>query len=371
MIKVKTVFILSSVLVLGLLLLQFVSAQLVPPVGQSAQITKWHVDVTEDESACGGGVSTKSRSVQIQHGPKMAVVGDWEHGEMHGAFAGNTISIAGKPIRDGTGTSKLSNINILFNPDCSGFSSRYTWDYTDPQMSCSGSTTLRGTRTDGKGCPEEEQKPQPVQNPPANNLLPVNDARADLNKLLLLLKEKKDLELKILLLEEEGVQKEKSLLLAELYKDLSSKTAQVNELQPKVEAKYKKITNKDPDNFWANWDLAELEKNKGNYKASIDYFDRAASNDVFPSTSNELKKNAAKDLGLQEFPSIIKSSVVRKISDDMHTGQDVRVYDVSLPIDEATKEPTRWEKFKAKVWTVLFPEADNIAYKLAGLQPPQ
>ena len=113
----KTVFMGSLFLVLSLLIFQSVVAQLVPPVGQSAQITKWRVDVTEDESACGGGVSTKSRSIQIQQSPKTAVVGDWEHGEMHGAFAGNTISIAGKPIRDGTGTSKLSNINILFNPD--------------------------------------------------------------------------------------------------------------------------------------------------------------------------------------------------------------------------------------------------------------
>ncbi len=324
--------------------------------------SQWRVDVTEDETGCGGSSKTSSRAVQIQHNLKIADVGDWAHGNARGTFSGNTLSMPERTIPDAGGTSKLYAFTMEFTSDCSGFAGKYKWDYRGPQQACSGSTALRGTRTDGKGCPSaNEQKTEVAA---GEQKTEVNKAREGLDRLLLLNKEIQDLDHKIFLLGEQEMNAEKSPLRAELYADLNRKVDQADVLQPKVEANYRNILNKDPDNFWANWDLAELEKSRGNHKAYFDYFDRAVTNERMESVSKQLKKKAAEDLGLLEFPTIQGSPMVRKLSDDMAGRQGVSMYTVNVDVP---KEPSKWEKFKMKVWTAIAPDTYNTINELVGV----
>lgn len=321
-IRVKAVFMGSLFLVFSLFLLQFAAAQAVPPVSQSMKVTQWRVDVTEDESACGGGVSTKSRSVQIQLDPSSAVVGDWGHGKVQAAFVGNTISIPKRTIPDEAGSSTLSQFMIKFNPDCSSFSTKYSWDYRDSQMSCSGSTTLRGTRTDGKGCPETEEETK---------------AKA------------------------EDQEKQKA---ADLRTELEKAHADPN--QESKENRYKEVLAKDPKNFWANWDMAELKKKQGDYKEYFDYFDKAVSNPSTTKITGEILRGIAiKKFHLSEPPTTANSLLLKSAVDNELKGwEGGRIYNVDLP----KEEKTNWEKFKIKIWATFVPNAGNIAYEAAGLQ---
>ena len=326
--------------------------------------SQWSVSVTEDESGCGGSSKTSSRAVSIQHNLKAADVGNWAHGGARGTFSGNTLSMPERTIPDEGGTSRLYAFNIEFTPDCSGFVGKYRWDYRGQGQSCSGSTALRGTRADGKGCPEAKEQKAEVE--PKTE---VNVVRDGLDRLLKLKKETQDLDHKVYLLDKQlremGKKAEESSLHNELYKSISRNVGQMEVLQPKVEENYRKILNKDPDNFWANWDLAELEKSRGNYQAYFDHFDRAVTNERTDSVSKELKKKAAEDLGLSEFPTIIRSPAVRKISDDINSRQGVNVYNTNVDVP---KEPSKWEKFKMKVWTAIAPDMHNSVNELVGVQ---
>lgn len=325
-------------------------------------VSQWSVAVTEDESGCGGSSKTSSRAVLIQHNLKIADVGNWAHGSARGTFSGNTLSVPERTIPDSGGMSKLYAFNIVFTPDCSGFVGKYRWDYRGSGQSCSGSTSLRGTKTGGKGCPEaKEQKTEVAA---GEQKTEVNVVREGLDRLLSLNKEIRALDRKIALLGEQELNAEKSPLRTELYSDLHRKVNQAEILQPKIEENYRKILNKDPDNFWANWDLAELEKSRGNHKAYFDYFDRAVTNERTESVSKQLKKKAADDLGLSEFPEIVRSPTVRKISDDMNSRQGVSVYNVNVDVP---KEPSKWEKFKIKVWTAISPDFHNAVNELVGV----
>ncbi|MBI4141762.1 hypothetical protein HY484_02450 [Candidatus Woesearchaeota archaeon] len=324
--------------------------------------SQWRVSVTEDESGCGGGVKTTSVPVQINHNMKGATVGNWAHGTASGTFSGNTLSLPQRTIPDEGGMSKLHAFNLEFTPDCSGFVGSYRWDYRSQYQSCSGSTGLRGTSVDGKGCPVAKEQKTEVS--VGEEKTEVNVVREGLDRLLKLKKEMQDLDSKMALFGEQEINAEKSSLRAELYKDLNRKVDQMEVLQPKVEANYRKILNKDPDNFWANWDMAELEKSRGNHKAYFDYFDRAVTNERTESVSKELKKKAAVDLGLSEFPTILRSPAVKKISDDMNSRQGVNVYNVNVDVP---KEPSKWEKFKMKVWTAIAPDTRNVVNEIVGL----
>lgn len=165
----KKGFILSAVFVLGLLLPQTVAEQVTQPVGTFENyvgVTQWRVDVTEDERSCGGGITTKSYAVQIQHNQKIADIGDWGHGMMRGTLTGDTLSLPGRTIPDGSGSSTLSAFDIKFSLNCSRLAGKYNWAYSDSYSKCKGSTTLTGTRVGGGGCPAAEQETEDTQTTP-------------------------------------------------------------------------------------------------------------------------------------------------------------------------------------------------------------
>lgn len=160
----KKVLIRALILFFGLALLQaIVTAQPEGTFGTYTGTTHWSVRVTEDETGCGGSTMTYNRAVTIQHNMQIADVSDWAHGPARGTFLGNTLSLPGRTIPDGEGTSVLSAFDIIFSSDCSSFTGSYTWYYSDAYMSCDGSTSLSGTRTGASGCPGAS--PTPTETP--------------------------------------------------------------------------------------------------------------------------------------------------------------------------------------------------------------
>lgn len=125
--------------------------------------THWRVEVTEDESGCGGGAYTSVQDVAITHNMASADVSDWAHGPMRGTFSGNTLSFSSRVVPDPPGSSTLSSFNLVFSPDCNSFSGTYAWVYSGPDGGCSGTTRLSGTRTDGSGCPSVTPTPEPTE----------------------------------------------------------------------------------------------------------------------------------------------------------------------------------------------------------------
>jgi len=292
LIMMKNIFILSLSLVLGLLLLQTVAAQSKWTWENHKGVTHWAVEVTEDETACEGSSTASTRAVSIQHNQETADVGDFAHGKMRGSFAGNTLSIPGRTIPDEAGTSKLSAFDLKFTPDCLRFMGQYRWDYKDAQMQCAGSTTLRGLRTDGKGCPEPD------------------DQRAEI---------------------------------------LAARAASADK-----ESRYKDILAKDPKNFWANWDMAELKKKQKNYDEFFKYFDKAASNEnIFQGTRETLKKDAANKLHLSEFPTPTSSPLLRVEMDELNDWNGGFINDVNVPKEAAADK--KW--WTIKYWTTRAKDA--------------
>ncbi len=291
----KKVFILSVAFVLILFLTQIVAAQ----AAQSKWtwehykgVTHWEVDVTDDETACGGGANTVPRVVSIQHNQETADVSDFAHGPMRGSFAGNTLHIPGRTIPDNGGTSKLTAFDLKFTPDCLHFAGQYGWDYQDAESQCTGSTTLSGIRTDDKGCPEpDDQRAQ------------ITAARA---------------------------------------------------ASDDKESRYKDILAKDPKNFWANWDMAELKKKQKNYDEFFKYFDKAASNEnIFQDTREKLKKEAANQLHLSDFPTPGSSPVLRFEMDELNDWSGGFINDVNVPKEEAADK--KW--WSIKYWTLRTKDA--------------
>ena len=272
--------------------------------------TQWRVEVTEDETDCGSeGPTTETIVVNIEHSQKIATVGGLGHGPARGSFTANTLSVPARTIPDGLGESALFGFDAVFLDDCSMFSAQYRWEYSDPDMECSGTTKLIGTRLDNQGCPGDSEKT-------------------------------------------EG-QKRKDILDARAEGDYRHK-----------EALYAAILSKDPENFWANWDMADLKKKQGDYSEFFRYFDKAASNkDIFKNTKEELKKEAAQSLHLSEFPTRGKSPILRIEQDEINSWDGGLIYDVAIPQEQAADKPS----LLMKLWTVFVPKSQSIVNEIVGL----
>lgn len=265
-------------------------------------VTHWRVTVTDDETGCGGGYESDTYNVSIHHNLQIADIDDFGHGDVRGTFTGNILSIPPKTIPDGSGTSKLTEANVVFDSECSGFEGKYYWDYKDSYQACSGSTVFTGTRTDPKGCPEPGLGMQ------------ILDARADADK---------------------GSQ----------------------------ELRYGAILEKDPKNFWANWDMAELKKKQGNYNEFFNYYNKAISNEsIVQETREKLKKRTLEDLHLSEFPSRDTSPILRIEQDELKNWNGGSLYNVQFPKEEAKN----MENWKIKLWGILVPNSYNIINEIVG-----
>lgn len=263
-------------------------------------ITHWLVQVTEDESDCGGSTTVKTVPVTILHTKDIADISDFGHGKMTGSYKDDILTMQPRTIKDGQGNSKLSKIALKFTPDCLRFSGRYSWDYIDSSGTCSGVTTLRADRTDSKSCPESKQP-----------------SEAD-----------------------------------------ESTTAD-------PEKKYKDILAKDPTNFWANWDMAELKKNEKKYDEYLKYVDAATKNEnIFKETGEKLKQRAATSLHLSEFPSPTSSPILRYEMDELDDWPGGYVNNVLVPKEQVNNKEAWYRKW----WAIKKEKAYQIIRDLASAE---
>jgi hypothetical protein len=381
-------FILSLALIAGLLLPNAgVVAGSSPTLDTYVGTTHWNVQITEDESGCGGSSTTSTRAIYIQHDGTTAVVGDWAHGDAQGTVSGNTISLPARTIQDGQGNSDLFAFNLVFTSDCTEFSGAYDWNYYDAYQACSGSTSLRGTRTDGAGCSSSGGSggtepgnggSQPgtgsgsVQ--PGARLITgqqaaeqqaqiINSNRKDLKDLEALRKDAKDLQDRITGFTFAGGNPYNPDQLPKLRADLTAKQEQIDLLQSKVESGYDDILKNDPSNFWANWDMAELRKDEGKYLDYMTYVDTAVNNEkIFQSTKDTLELKVATDLGLAQIPTAAKSKTVQKVLDDKYGWQGGSIYGVNVPKSAADNQ----ESWGVKIYRYFSNKAYDLVNTVVG-----
>ncbi len=269
--------------------------------------TQWQVDLTEDETGCGATeLKYESYGVTIQHNLQIADVSSWGHGGARGSFSGNVLSIPGRTIPDGAGESKLYAVDLAFTPDCLGFQGSYRWDYKDSNMQCSGTTTLKGKRSGSIECPGVQETQEQARD--------------------IILKAREEFD---------TIQKEKM---------------------------YQQILDKDPTNFWANWDLAELKKKQGNYNDFFKHFDKAVSNEkIFQDTREKLKEEAANRLRLSELPTKGKSPILRIETGELDNWDGKFLNKITVP-----KEPTK-AKWYFKIWNLFKPNSYKLVNDAIGL----
>ncbi len=330
-------------------------------------VSQWRVQVTDDETACGADAPFyETYSITMRHNMQSASADDFGHGPISGTFSGNNLRVEAKSFPDSGGTAYIPAVSIAFSPDCMSFDGSYVWNWDGPNgQQCSGPTRFHATRTDAQTCPGQlpttTVQPPPVVQPTTEQLrAEITSARADLDSVKSLRKEAKKLQEQLTDSSYWGGNSEK---YEDMRADLKSKNEQLAKLQSKVDAEYQRILKDDPDNFWANWDMAELRKSQDNYMGYFDYFDRAAGNEkIFEKTRQALKNKAADDLGLIEFPTPDRSAMVRKLKNEGNAWQGGMIYNVNVPKDAATGKS--WsDKLKA----VFFPEFDEVIEDNGGL----
>jgi hypothetical protein len=240
--------------------------------------SEWDVQVSDDEGGCGGSVHTKIVEMTITHTMMIATMGDYEHGPLKGSFVGNVLTIPEKTVDDQGGKSTLYEHKVTFTPDCLGFTSEYDWRYVDKYQDCRGTTTLTGKKAGAQACPELPKSMREM----------IDDARA----------------------------------------------AEANQR----EQKFLDILANDPTNFWANWDMAALKKQQGDYKAYLDYTARAAGNSkIDEATATTLKDTAAKSVHLSSFPTADKSPILRIEGDELKNWNSGMLYNVRYTKETAPK----------------------------------
>jgi hypothetical protein len=323
-----------------------------PPWNWSAYTgtSQWQVTVTEDDSGCGGGATSTQMSITIKHSGTTAVMGDVGHGPADGSFiSGNILHIPGRTVADPPGTSTLSAYDVFFTTDCTIFAARYHWDYSGPDGSCSGSTALAGSNS--KGCPAPAVVPVVPSVAPSSNAYLAGDlaaARSDLSKYL----ELQDLRAKqtAFILEFDRPGKMAGTQMIELEKGwVADETKQTAALEPKIEGGYAAILDKDPNNFWANWDLAELKKSQGKWNEYELYVEKALSNkDIALQTQEEVKKDIAnRILHLPVFPTPDTSYLIQKLGPDArNAAQNVNGIDLLKGAPAPAVD-------KLRIWTIF------------------
>ncbi|MCX6778329.1 MAG: hypothetical protein NT157_05605 [Candidatus Micrarchaeota archaeon] len=318
--------ILSLFILFGFLLPLLHAQVSMPPWNwsQYSGTSQWQVTVTEDQTACHGPIFTNTYGVIIQHDQTTAVMGDVGHGPATGTFiSGNVLHFRSRTVSDPPGTSTLSDYDIYFTTDCASFAGEYTWDYSGSDGSCSGSTSLSGTNT--QGCPAPPIVIPPSKPPELTPEEQVAAARSDLNNDFDLRGELKYLNLQNLLTgESQDAQ-------------INAVQDRIDSLEPSIEAKYKKVLDADPNNFEANVDMAELKRSQGLTHEYYEYMDRAAnSGAVTASVRDAMEKSIARELGFSTFPKPANSLLMRKVGTEKGNWQG-GLYGMDVPKESSDK----------------------------------
>jgi len=294
---------------------------------------QWQVTVIEDQTGCEGPVLTNQYTVPIQYNGETAVVGDVGHGPATGSFvSGNILHVPGRTVADPPGSSILSAYDVFFTTDCTAFAAKYTWDYSGSDGSCSGSTRLNGasnsgcpgmaattattpvttpTATTATTLPGETPEVLPTI-PPASNAYLTADivaAKKDLNTLndLQYAQSFNDITPRFadLFVTNDGLSSE----------DRRSRIAELNQ---KTENELKAILVKDPYNYYANMDMAELKKSQLKKDEYDQYLNAALNNPkVAEDTAKTLRDYIAGQDKMVKWPSTSNSAAVSQADSEI------------------------------------------------------
>lgn len=276
--------------------------------------SQWSVHLTEDDTACGSEApSYSTETVAVQHDTVNIAFGDWGHGITKGRVSGNSAHMDARTVEDSPGQSYLHAFDIVFSPDCKTFSGKYIWDYSGPEGGCTGTTALEATAINYKGCPGTAATPKVESTETPDLRSQVTDARTDLDAALSAAADFKSLQDSA---SRNALEKSQDGLTND---DLLRPQAEkLSEQQKAVEAKYKAILDKDPANFWANWDMAQLKKAEGENRDYLKYIDSATSgSNIFEATREKVKAQALKDAGLTAEPSPAFSPALKHLSNEL------------------------------------------------------
>jgi hypothetical protein len=335
----------AVLLISALLLLHLVRAEVsLPPWSwdQYTGTTQWRVDVSDDESDCQAGVVNTNPTITIQFNLKHAQMGDIGHGVTSGIINGNVLSIPGRSVPDGYGTSVISPYNVIFTSDCLTFSGSYHWDYSDSGGSCSGSTTFSGRIVNG--CPAPTVVIPPSKPPEPTTEEQLSSAHQDLNNDFHLRNQLPYLKFQDLLLN-----------TPQTAAELKQTKDQIDSLEPSVEAKYNAILKADPNNFEANVAMAELKKSQGLPHEYYEYMDRAInSGAITESMKGVMEQNLAKELGFSKLPKPANSLLIRTISNQESPWQG------SLYGMDVQKESSDKSTWRDKVFLTLGLNSDVV-----------
>ncbi|MFA4876042.1 MAG: hypothetical protein WC586_01390 [Methanoregula sp.] len=288
-----------------------------------AGTSQWDVTITEDESYCGGGITTNRVSLSINHDFSNAKMGNVGHGEAPGTFISNNIlHMPSRPVSETTGSSTLSAYDIYFTTDCSAFAGKYSWVYHgEGGYTCRGSTALSGVNS--KGCPGVKEIPSVAPGVTPSVATQIASARKDLNSDLIL----RDLHEQVgnyaTLIDRPGSGASAGEI-ADTKQLLTDITNDIQQREPPIEDKYNAILSTDPNNFWANWDMAELKKAQRNYPEYFRYTEKALANkNIAREKAEEVRKNIAGGLGISDFPTTQNSYFIKRMSTDADAIQSV------------------------------------------------
>ncbi|MGB8892245.1 MAG: hypothetical protein WCC86_09270 [Methanoregula sp.] len=311
--------------------------------------TQWQVTVTEDDSGCNGGATTTQSPVTIQFNQGTAVMGDIGHGSAGGTFiSGNILHIPGRTVADPPGSSALSEYDIFFTTDCSAFTGKYSWSYTGPDTAgaCTGTTSFSGTNN--QGCPVATAVTLIPSVAPASTgyiSSAIGSAHYDLINDLTLREQMTNQENDITRYEiaTAGTGTGDTPEIAQERLMVTKEKAQVDATEAKIEGEYKAILDKDPTNFQANWDLAQLKKGQGNYEEYFNDVSTALSNkDIAKATQDEIRKNIATSLGLSEYPPTTANSYfIQRLTVDAGAVQSVYGINAGQGSTDPAVEPLR------------------------------
>ncbi|MDD5340616.1 MAG: hypothetical protein PHV13_05225 [Candidatus ainarchaeum sp.] len=291
--------------------------------------TTWDVTAIEDEGGCGGGVYTYDYSgVIIQFRGGSAVMGDTGHASVGGTFVSpNILHIDSRTVADPPGSSDLSAYDVFFTADCTAFATRYTWDYSGPYQECSGSTRLNGVNS--AGCPKPPEPLIPPPPPPSTQLVDgmISSARVDLDRALGL-RELMETQQAFVFQHMNDPAYATSVARANI--QIANAREELKTLDPKVEAAYAAILVRDPNNFNANWDMAQFKKSEGQIPDFVRYVNNALSDGKTAATKrNDLRHYVAGQMKTADVPTPETSPFVRQAGIDGDAVQRVYGYDIA------------------------------------------
>ena len=339
----------------------------------------WQVTVSEDQTGCGGGVYTNQYSVPVQYNGGTAIMGDVGHGPATGTFtSGNVLHIPGRTVADPPGSSTLSAYDVFFSADCTGFATKYTWDYSGSDGACSGSTTLNGVST--SGCPAASASPTtqsttvPEEATSSQDMyarmlaVPHNqfeDLLTQIDQRDMLRYEIDTLKYKNGIGSRNGPSPNDAAELTRLQAQLDQLQGQISSQDAEIEQAYQMVLVKDPTNIQANWDMAQLKKSENQMDSAIVFAQNALKNPNADKYEAAIEKSIADGYNLKVYPSPENSNFVATVKGDLPpASQNVFGTNVQAQSTEPGLLTNLWN-FEIYVSPKTQLKEDNLANQMA------